>query len=77
MTKITPWSLILYEINCFRTKRFLGLFEGQSLNADGKFFSANYKEIIHGLFFKDLMATVQNQTITYYQIAWLHKMYVM
>lgn len=31
--------------------------------------SANYKAFIHGLFFKDLMATVQNQTITYYQIS--------
>ena len=40
-----------------------------TVNADGKFFSANYKAFIHGLFFKDLMATVQNQAITYYQIA--------
>ena len=60
----------------FPNKKFLGLFSRSiilKLNADGEFFSANYKAFIHGLLFKDLMATVQNQTITYYQIAWLHK----
>lgn len=60
----------------FPNKKFLGLISRSiilKLNADGKFFTANYKAFIHGLFFKDLIATVQNQTITYYQIAWLHK----